>query len=57
VICGRKTKRGISVVDEGQSIGFCTNRHYIDWWKIRHDDQNISSEGLATPEEFYGEKK
>ena len=57
VICGRKTKRGISVVDEGQSIGFCTNRHYIDWWKTKHDDKNISSEGLETPEEFYREKK
>ena len=40
----------------GRPIGFCTNRHYIDWWKTEHDDPNISSDGLDTPETFYNEQ-
>ena len=56
VICGRKTERGINVSHGGRRIGFCTNRHYIDWWKTQHDDPNIFSDELSTPEEFYKEQ-
>ena len=56
VICGRKTEKGITVAHAGEAIGFCTNRHYIDWWKTEHDDPNISSDGLGTPEAFYKEQ-
>jgi hypothetical protein len=31
-------------------IGFCTNRHHIDWRKTEHDDPGIPSEDLDTPE-------
>jgi hypothetical protein len=54
-ICGRITTNGIIVRDDMSDIGFCTNRHYIDWWKAKHDDPQISSEGLDTPEEHYKE--
>ena len=57
ILCGRKTDKGITVIHEAKEIGFCTNRHYIDWWKTVHDEPNISSNGLATPEEFYKENK
>ena len=56
LICGRTTDTGIKVVHAGQEIGFCTNRHYIDWWKTEHDDPDISSEGLKIPEAFYEEQ-
>jgi hypothetical protein len=51
-ICGRTKNEGINVFHEGEYIGFCTNKHYIDWWKTEHDDPMISSEGLKTPEEY-----
>lgn len=56
-VCGRKTDKGITVAHNGTEVGFCTNRHYIDWWKTEHEDPTISSEGLDTPEEFYKEAK
>ena len=52
-ICGRKTDKGITVIHSGMEVGFCTNRHYIDWWKTKHDDPEISSDGHDTPEEYY----
>ena len=55
-ICGRTTERGIKVDHEETEVGFCTNRHYIDWWKTMHDDPGISSEGYKTPEAFFGEE-
>lgn len=55
-VCGRTTSRGITVPHRGKEIGFCTNRHYIEWWKTIHDDPRISPEGLATPEVFYKEQ-
>lgn len=33
LIYGRRTDRGIRVVHADNEIGFCTNRHYLDWWK------------------------
>ena len=55
-VCGRKTDEGITVIHDGTEVGFCTNRHYIDWWKTEHDDPDISSACLDTPEEFYKER-
>lgn len=56
LICGRTTDRGISFIHEGKELGFCTNRHYIDWWKTKHDDPCVTTEGLDTPEVFYKEQ-
>jgi hypothetical protein len=56
-ICGRKTPKGITVAHEGMNMGFCTNRHYVDWWKSQHDDVSISSDDLETPEMFFKETK
>ncbi len=53
VVCGRQTKEGIEIQDGEQAVGFCTNRHYVQWWKSKHDDDRVTLEGLATPEEFY----
>ncbi len=35
-VCGSVTTRGISVLDEGEEVGFCSNHHYIEWWKKKH---------------------
>ena len=56
-VCSRTTEEGITVKDGEEVMGFCTNRHYIDCWKTKHDDPKISSEGLDTPEEHYKEIK
>ena len=56
-VCGRETLRGITVQHEDAELGFCTNRHYIDWWKTIHDDPSVSSEGLITPEERFEETR
>lgn len=51
--CGRKTDRGITVEHEGATLGFCTNRHYVEWWKTIHDDPLIRPDRLQTPEQRY----
>ena len=32
-VCSRETKDGIAVKHENAMLGFCTNRHYVQWWK------------------------
>jgi len=51
VVCQRETEKGIAVAHQGQMLGFCSNRHYVDWWNAIHDDPRITSEGLEVPEE------
>ena len=53
VICGRTTNEGIEVDHDGQTLGFCTNRHYIQWWKTCHDDDSLDPDFFESPEERY----
>ena len=39
LICKRETNQGIVVTHQGKTLGFCTNRHYVEWWKTIHDDK------------------
>jgi DNA-directed RNA polymerase subunit A" len=55
-LCGRKTETGITVIEDSKEIGFCTNRHYIYWWKTKYDDPTITTKDLQSPEEFYKEE-
>ena len=55
-VCGRKTQRGIILRRNGKKLGFCTNRHYVQWWKTIHDDKSINLERYESPEERYKEK-
>ena len=32
-ICGRNAKEGIEIIHNGETLGFCTNQHYVQWWK------------------------
>jgi hypothetical protein len=54
-ICGRKTDEGIEISHENQTFGFCTNRHYVQWWKTFHRDEFLKTEDFETPEERYTE--
>jgi hypothetical protein len=55
-ICGRETKEGITIKDAGETLGFCTNRHYIEWWRTKHDDSAFSPHDYASPERYYADK-
>jgi hypothetical protein len=51
IICGRKTESGIEVrANESSLIGFCSNRHYIEWWKAQHEDASISVDCYPAPD-------
>ena len=53
VICGRKTSEGIVVEHERVKFGFCTNRHYVQWWKTVHEDDSLNLDHYELPEERY----
>ena len=55
-ICGRVTNGGIEIVHDGQTLGFCTNRHYVQWWKTLHEDDSLDPEQFESPEERYKRK-
>lgn len=49
-VCETKTDDdGIIVIHDGKEVGFCSNRHYIDWWKTKHDDPDILSDIYGHP--------
>jgi hypothetical protein len=57
-ICGRPTEAGIEVkANESLSLGFCSNRHYVRWWKTQHDDPSISEERYRDPDKAAKEAK
>jgi len=56
IICNRKTDEGIEIVHEGATLGFCTNRHYVEWWKTLHQDDSLRAEDFESPEERYKKK-
>lgn len=51
VVCGRSSTKGITVEHNNATVGFCTNRHYVEWWLTHHDDPGIAAEDFATPED------
>lgn len=38
VVCHNDYENGLLVEDEGSTVTFCSNDHYLDWWKQRHPD-------------------
>lgn len=50
VVCGSKAGRGISVKHDGSRLGFCSNRHYIEWWKTIHKDDSVNPDDFEKPE-------
>jgi hypothetical protein len=55
VVCARQVEVGIEVDHEGRSIGFCTNRHYVEWWSSLHGSTEIDARRYAPPEVVFGE--
>ena len=35
----------------GEVLGFCTDRHYVEWWVTVHHDNSFRSEDFESPEE------
>ena len=52
-ICGRKSNEGIEINHNEEIFGFCTNRHYVEWWVSVHRDTSFSPEDFESPEERY----
>ncbi len=55
-ICGRKTDKGIEIEYKSEILGFCTNRHYIEWWASVHQDTSFRPEDFESPEERYKDR-
>ncbi len=57
-ICGRRVLQGLKVDHEGSRLGFCSNRHYVEWWVGVHGpDPRLRPESVMPPEELFGEQK
>lgn len=54
--CGRQTTEGIDIDHKGRILGFCTNRHYVEWWMSIHHDNSFWHDDLETPEQRYKAK-
>ena len=52
-ICERMTDDGIEIQHESQLYGFCTNRHYVEWWISIHKDERYNPESYESPEKKY----
>lgn len=52
-ICKRRTDQGIKINHNGKNIGFCTNRHYVEWWASINGDHVYEPENYETPEERF----
>lgn len=57
VECGREVEFGITIEHEGKPRGFCTNRHYVEWWRRHHDDALVDPEDFRPPEEVFASKR
>lgn len=49
-ICNRKTRQGIQVEHQGKPLGFCTNRHYVEWWGRCHESTAFDPNTYESPE-------
>ena len=49
VICHRTTPGGLEIDHDGRILGFCTNQHYVKWWKTIHQDESIDPEKFESP--------
>ena len=53
VLGDRITESGTTIKLVYKVLGFCTNLHYVEWWKTKHPDSDIDTSYFATPEEYY----
>ena len=55
-VCSRETNDGIALKHEEATLGFCTNRHYVQWWTTIHEDKYLRVENYQSPEERFKEE-
>ncbi|WP_295618979.1 hypothetical protein, partial [Chamaesiphon sp. GL140_3_metabinner_50] len=53
ITCDRITESGIALELKSEVLGFCTNLHYVEWWKTQHPKSDIDISYFAAPEEYY----
>jgi hypothetical protein len=53
LLCGRFTERGITLPLPDGVLGFCTNRHYVEWWNTQHPESCVDLGHFTPPEEYY----
>lgn len=54
-VCGREEREGIEIATADGTLGFCCNRHYVEWWLSQHEDSSVTTDGLPAPEELFDE--
>jgi len=54
-VCERRPDAGIEVDHEGRAIGFCTNRHYVEWWSTFHGSKEVDVRRFVPPEVVFGD--
>lgn len=52
LICKRTTDQGISIEHEGKTLGFCTNKHYVEWWSRFNQSDVFIPENYEAPSCF-----
>jgi len=52
-ICKRIVDDGIDINHKGDVIGFCTNKHYLEWWVTIHGKNDYNPDNYQSPEEKY----
>jgi hypothetical protein len=52
-VCQRIVDDGIKIEHNADILGFCTNRHYLEWWVSIHKSKEYNPEDYISPEEKY----
>jgi|TARA_B100001971_G_C18139588_1_gene509624 hypothetical protein len=52
-VCQRIVDDGIKIEHNADILGFCTNRHYLEWWASIHKSKEYNPEDYISPEEKY----
>ena len=50
-ICGRENERGVEIDDDGTTLGFCSNDHYVQWWYARHPETHSRFGPFRSPDQ------
>lgn len=53
ILCDLIVEKGISLRAPYSHVEFCSNRHYVYWWKSHHQDNSISPKQYKSSEELF----
>lgn len=55
-VCARSSRHGLVLERDGEVLQFCSDRHYVQWWRSVHDDDSSGAGNDASPEEALDER-